>query len=91
MGHVKLLTYTKNVMFGLLRKSKFSLEKLSLNSLMLLRETMGISSPVWVPAECQKERDRVQNIKEKVDEEVEEGDKSKEGKIGKDSKEVQDR
>lgn len=37
-------------MLGLLRKSKFSLEKLSLNSLMLLRDTMGISSPVWVPA-----------------------------------------
>ena len=53
MGHVKWLTYTKNVMFGLLRKSKFSLEKLSLNSLMLLLDTMGISSPVWVPADRQ--------------------------------------
>lgn len=40
-------------MLGLLRKSKFSLEKLSLNSLMLLRDTMGISSPVWVPAGVQ--------------------------------------
>lgn len=69
MGHVKLLTYTKNVMFGLLRKSKFSLEKLSLNSLMLLRETMGISSPVWVPAEGQKN-------KEKRDTEVQEGNES---------------
>lgn len=59
---------------GLLRKSKFSLEKLSLNSLMLLRDTIGISSPVWVPAgdggaEPVKEDDEKEEEKEKEEKE----------------------
>lgn len=37
-------------MFGLLRKSNFSLEKLSLYSFILVLETTGISSPACVPA-----------------------------------------
>lgn len=58
---------------------------------MLLRETMGISSPVWVPAEWQKEeqkggmeteeenRERTQNMMEGIDKEMEGGPKWGEG------------
>lgn len=48
-------------MFGWLRKSNFSLEKLSLYSLMLVFETTGISSPAWVPAR-RKQRMKIKTL-----------------------------